>query len=293
MHVFHLPNDVVPHYQDKQDAILFHHYTAPMGSFKGKSILHKNAISLVVTGQKTMHFADQSVHISPDEFHFLSMGNCLVTMDLDESQTFSSLLIFFDTAILADFHRKYDKKIALLRKQKNIPAQAYIGIKKDAFIWHFMDSLQLLLRSAQPISMEMKQLKLEELFLYLLEHHPHQLLSFPLYKNPELGDLEIRRAVENNITTRVSVEELAFICNLSLSTFKRRFTRIYGTSPSRWILQQRMELARHLLEQRHEKPSEVFYKVGYENHSSFSETFKQQYGVTPKQYQLRQMTVLP
>jgi AraC-like DNA-binding protein len=89
----------------------------------------------------------------------------------------------------------------------------------------------------------------------------------------------------------LSVEELAFLCNTSLSTFKRRFQKIYGTSPNKWILQKRMELAKHLLEHHHEKPGDIYYKIGYENHSSFSQSFKQVYGVTPRDFQSAYLNV--
>ena len=45
-----------------------------------------------------------------------------------------------------------------------------------------------------------------------------------------------------------------------------------------------MEIAASLLLQ-NENPSEVFYKIGYESHSSFSQSFKQIYGISPKQFQ--------
>jgi AraC-like DNA-binding protein len=50
-----------------------------------------------------------------------------------------------------------------------------------------------------------------------------------------------------------------------------------------------MEMAKHLLQHYNEKPSEVFYKVGYENHASFSQSFKQAFGVTPKEYKIQQL----
>jgi AraC-like DNA-binding protein len=78
---------------------------------------------------------------------------------------------------------------------------------------------------------------------------------------------------------------------MSLSTFKRKFEKIYGMPPNKWILQQRMELARNLLLHSHEKPSDVYHKVGYENHSSFSQAFKQYHGVTPKSLQPQKVAV--
>jgi AraC-like DNA-binding protein len=73
---------------------------------------------------------------------------------------------------------------------------------------------------------------------------------------------------------------------MSLSTFKRRFARLYGNSPNRWLLEKRMEMAAEMLRKSDCKASEIFSELGYENLSSFIQSFKQIYGVTPKQYQL-------
>jgi AraC-like DNA-binding protein len=73
---------------------------------------------------------------------------------------------------------------------------------------------------------------------------------------------------------------------MSLSSFKRRFARIYGNSPNRWLLEKRMERAAKMLRQHNRKASEIYYELGYENLSSFIQSFKQIYGITPKQYQL-------
>jgi len=86
MDIFNLPQDITAHQNNNSNEIFIHHYNAPLGSFKGKSILHKNAVSLVISGTKTMHFANKTVNIQDGEFHFLSVGNCIVTMDLDKTK---------------------------------------------------------------------------------------------------------------------------------------------------------------------------------------------------------------
>ena len=131
----------------------------------------------------------------------------------------------------------------------------------------------------------MKLLKFEELMLHLLEVYPEKILAFQPATAGEMDDFEIRKAVELNITNNISVEDLAFLCNTSLSTFKRRFAKIFGTSPNKWILQKRMEIARELLQNNNEKPGDIFYKIGYENHSSFTKSFKQIFGLTPQDFQ--------
>jgi AraC-like DNA-binding protein len=289
MKITTLPDDIISKGQ-QSDTILFHNYVAPPGAFYGKSVLNKNAISLVISGEKTMHFAEKAVKIRADEFHFLSRGNCLVSMKLSGKIQFRSILIFFDNSVMTNFYLKYEPIVSKFKRKHILQTQPYITFKKDVFVLHFIASLTLLFNTNVSISNEMKQLKLEELLLHLLEKYPDQLLSFQAFKKKELDDLEIRKAVETNVTNALNIEELAFLCNISLSTFKRRFMKIYHTSPNKWILQKRMDLAKTLL-LRNEKPSNVFHQIGYENHSSFSQSFKQTVGMTPTAFQQQQLNV--
>ncbi len=288
MKIFNLPDDTTEK-EKKSDSIIFHNYSAPFGAFNGKCILNKNAISLVISGEKTMHFAEKAVNIKDDEFHFLSAGNCLVSMKLPDKIQFKSILIFFDDKILTNFYLKYDHTISKIKSKQKMHYEPYVAFRKDAFILNFIASLNILFQSGSGISGEMKQIKFEELMLHLLEKYPCQTLSFQTAKNKKFDDFEIRKAVETNVMNNIGVEELAFLCNVSLSTFKRRFVKIYETSPGKWMLQKRMELARDLLQHHNEKPGEVFHKVGYENHSSFSQSFKQTFGITPKEFQMQQL----
>jgi AraC-like DNA-binding protein len=290
MTITNLPQDIFPS-EKGLGSLIFHHYSAPVGSFKGKSILNMNSISLVLSGEKTLLFAGKSVFIKDNEFHFLSAGHCLASMQLSDKKIFSSILIFFDNKVLADFYLKYDRLITKLKGKQKITPEPYLGFKKDDFVLNFIDSLKLLFQSNVAISNEMKLLKFEELMLHLLQKYPLQILSFQSNKPNDLSDFEIRKAVETNIVNNVTVEELAFLCKLSLSTFKRRFTKLYGTSPNKWILQQRMEMAKNLLSHYDQKPSEVYYKIGYENHSSFTRSFRETFGITPKEFQLQQLSV--
>ncbi|MBS1664876.1 MAG: helix-turn-helix transcriptional regulator [Bacteroidetes bacterium] len=277
MEIHHLPRDIFQNSPAAPDEIIIHHYKASAQTFRGKCILHSNAISLVISGTKSMHFADTSVHINSNEIHFLSAGNCMVTMELAKGITVESILIFFDNKTLADFHHRYKTQ-----PRPNAP-QPFLNFKKDSFITNYIDSLHFLLQSGTPLSSEMRRLKFEEIMLYLLERYPSQILSFPLSKNKDLEDIEIRKAVESNILTGISLDDLAFLCNLSTPTFKRRFQSIYGISPRKWFLQKKMELAKELILKDGERPGDIYHKLGYENHSSFSQSFKQHFGVSPSE----------
>lgn len=290
--ILNLPEAIFTGNKMPPDPLIFHDYTAPAGVFSGKSVLNKNAVSLVISGEKTMHFAEKKVLIHADEFHLLSTGNCVVTMKLSEKNIFRSILVFFDDSVLTDFYLKYADIISGIKKKTGNISEPYLAFKKDAFILQYIDTLGVLLQETSTFSLEMRLLKFEELMLHLLEKYPDQLLSFPLFKNKNRTDVELQKAVEDNITSNISLEALAFLCNMSLSTFKRRFVKIYGTSPSKWILQKRIELACDLLQHQEEKPGAVFYKAGFESHSGFTQAFKKQVGITPSEFQTRRLNVL-
>lgn len=289
MHVINLPQDILTDKKLKPGSVIFHHYAASVGSLNGMSVLHQNAISLVISGEKTMHFSDRIVHILDDEFHFLSAGNCLASVKLSKKKLFKSILIFFDNKTLADFYLKYEADITKIKSKLKLTSEPYISFKKDDFILNYIGSLELLFKSTPIISEEMKKIKFEELMIYLLQKYPQKILSFYPGEHKQSDDFEIRKAVEANILTNISIKELAFLCNTSLSTFKRRFARIYGVSVNKWFLQKRMEMAKNLLKHHHEKPGEIYHKVGYENHSSFSQTFKQTFGMTPTEFQAHEL----
>jgi AraC-like DNA-binding protein len=195
---------------------------------------------------------------------------------------YHSLLFFFDDSVLNDFFLKYPGAGGGSTGRRG--EEPLVCFEGDAFIRNYLHSLQLLLQANPFLQEELQVLKLEELLLYLAAQYPERLFSFRLSGQADASDRQLQLAVEGNLHQAVTVEELAFVCNMSLSTFKRRFARLYGTSPNKWLLQKRMERAALLL-RGHEKPSDVYYKVGYENHSSFTQSFKQVYGVTPKEFQ--------
>lgn len=266
-------------------------YEARPASFRGRSVLTKNALSLVMRGHKTMHFAARTVQAGSDEVHLLSAGNCVASMELGSRGPFRSILIYFDTRVHEAFAAKYDALIRSARARTAALADPYISFKKDAFIHGYISSLHALLQSGGLLSADMRRLKLEEILLHLLESQPEKFLAFRPQGGGDLSDLDVRRAVEVSITSGLSIDELAFLCKCSPSTFKRRFMKIYGVAPITWIRQRRMDLAADLLGRRGTRPSDVFHQIGFESHSSFSQAFKSAFGLTPRAYQLERLSV--
>lgn len=94
-------------------------------------------------------------------------------------------------------------------------------------------------------------------------------------------DERLAQALKYGIECSASIEELASLCFQSVSTFKRKFRARYSMSPHQWLLQQKLEIALHIIEQREISVSELTTLCGFNNTSHFIYLFRNRYGISP------------
>jgi len=214
----------------------------------------------------------------------LSTGNILTSEVTTGNTDFSSVILCFSNNLLKRFYIKY---CALMDNSPPPKGKVpFITYSQDNFMRQYANSLVTLLGSSTSLTPEMKQVKLEELLLYLVQVDCKRLQSLQIMSK-DYVDLNLQKLVESHIGQPITIEELAFLCNMSASTFKRNFNRIYGTSPQQYLLGRKLKMAALLLECPSETPSAVYLKVGYKNHSSFSGAFREYFGINPSEYHLQ------
>ncbi|UOQ73116.1 helix-turn-helix domain-containing protein [Hymenobacter cellulosilyticus] len=261
-------------------------YTTALSSVRTKVTMRYHLFSFLLEGEKVVTYPTATKRITPGQFLLLPAGNCLTSEKLTGADdTYRSVLLFFSDEALTSFFTKYpDLKPGEGTAPVNYPFQVF---EPDGFLTNFVQSLTLLLSAGPELSLGFQQLKLEELLLYVSQQQPAalQLLRASVHEVAE--NQRIRAVVEAELPVPITVEELAFLCHMSLSTFKRRFARLYGTPPNKWLTQQRLAIAAQLLRQGTLKASDVYDQAGYESMSSFIHSFKQVYGLTPKKFQMQ------
>ncbi|RZJ73077.1 AraC family transcriptional regulator [Flavobacterium sp.] len=275
--------------QSAKESVSIIRYRTDNPIVKAKIVLKQNLFTFLIQGEKSVHFAGERLSVKPNQFVLLTAGNCLMTEKTAiAGADYHSLLMFFDGQLLRDFFVRHPFNIA---KPDMTKAKACLLFEKDSFLENFVRSLESILEVKDAVHYELCKTKLEELLLYISGKYPEKLMEIRNTTNETSQELIVRKAVTSHIGDVTSVDELAFLCNMSLSTFKRRFAAIYGTSPSKWLLEKRMDKAAKLLRQEKLTASEIYVELGYENLSSFIQSFKQRYGMTPKQYQMSSLDV--
>ncbi len=277
-----LPKVVLPQDIGMQSAatVEVYDYNTSRESTRQQVQLTMNTFSFLLEGHKEV-FAD-TAPISISNAHFLLMkaGNCLMTEKLAVARDhYRSILLFFSNQSILDFARKYGVTMGESVGKRSVQAIPY-----DPFVRSFVGSLVEMAGISGKAKERILAVKLEELLLYLVDAIGPGFIP-SLVQPLDDHTLHFLQVVEGNKLNKLSLGELAFLSNMSLSTFKRTFRRHFQESPSKWFQERRLEYAAFLLKHESRRPSDIFVDIGFESLSNFIQAFKGKYGQTPKQYQ--------
>jgi AraC-like DNA-binding protein len=92
------------------------------------------------------------------------------------------------------------------------------------------------------------------------------------------------RAMDRRYREPLTLAELAQVCALSPTHFRRLFRSVYNMAPIDYLLTLRIQKAEDLLLSSHCTVQDVALLTGFQDASYFCRTFRQRVGVSPKQY---------
>jgi AraC family transcriptional regulator len=110
------------------------------------------------------------------------------------------------------------------------------------------------------------------------------------FKTNGLPQSQLERVIDYiqaNFTQDLSILDLATLTGMSESHFSRSFKQSMGIAPYQYLMQQRVERAKELLEKRLIAISTIALDCGFANQTHLTKVFRQMTGMTPKAYQKR------
>src|ERR1700733_7533308 len=90
--------------------------------------------------------------------------------------------------------------------------------------------------------------------------------------------------MENNVSNKVSVDQLSDMFAISRRNFERRFKKATSNTPVEYLQRVKIEAAKKSLESNRENVNEVMYSVGYSDSKAFRTMFKKITGLSPVSY---------
>ena len=104
-----------------------------------------------------------------------------------------------------------------------------------------------------------------------------------------LGDrqlLQITDYIHDCLGQEIKLADLAALVKMSKFQFSRRFKHSTGVAPYRYLLQQRLERAQHLLRETDLPVMEIAMVCGFSSHSHLGKLIRQHTGLSPKAYRM-------
>jgi AraC family transcriptional regulator len=101
-------------------------------------------------------------------------------------------------------------------------------------------------------------------------------------------DREVRDYIRQHLAESISLDDLAAVAGLSRFHFTRKFRTTMGATPHAFVLQQRVERARALLERTGTSLLDIAAICGFADQPHLTREFKKRIGVPPGRYRSRQ-----
>ncbi|MCX4673199.1 helix-turn-helix domain-containing protein [Streptomyces sp. NBC_01381] len=111
-----------------------------------------------------------------------------------------------------------------------------------------------------------------------------QYIEQPVPDEGVTGTAATRAWAMEHLDRPLALRELATHARMSPRTFARRFQEETGTSPGRWLIQQRVHRARHLLESSDLAVDRIAAEVGFATGTSLRQHLQAAIGVSPQAY---------
>jgi AraC-like DNA-binding protein len=247
---------------------------------KQQILLNKNTFSFLQEGKKEVFFDNSSFAIDDSQFLLMKSGHCLMTENLSNNAAYyRSVLFFFSNEDVLKFLRKFE-----LNPTGSGKLYSTYSFNYDSFIKRFVDSLLDISKLSTSIQKNILDAKFVEIMLYLVEFNGVSFL-YSIITNSDNHSQRFIQTIESNQLNKLTIKELSFLSNMSVSTFKREFEKHFQSSPSKWFQEKRLDHSAFLLKDKSKRPSDIYEEIGYENLSNFIQAFKMKFGTTPKQYQ--------
>ena len=245
---------------------------------RGTFFLEQHLLYVVLGGSVKLTCGRQTWTVGKNEMILLRRAQSVSyeKQGSEETGLFESQLFAINDELLKDFLTSQQVQIPQMTEELGTQVSP-MSDRLVAYCW----SLSPYFNDPSQVNPGLLRLKVMELLYNVMDCSKNIFRQMLQLRQPVKTD--IHRVVEENYTSPISLDELAYLSGRSLSSFKREFQDIYGAPPARWIRERRLSKAHEMLRSSSLSVADVAYSLGFENPTHFSRIFKQQYGYAPSQ----------
>lgn len=242
---------------------------------EGELFIRQHVVDYIISGSSTVYFGGKSYVFEAGDFRF-AVKNRLSKFVKQPPQggEYRSISICIDQDTLLELKDEFKNS----RINKHTANNVFL-LKPNHLFRNYMDSLLPYLAHSVHMPAQLVKIKVKEAVMVFLAANPT--LQDLLFDFSEPGKIDLQAYMEQHYQYNGDLQHFAYLTGRSLSTFKRDFEKAYHTTPSRWLLQKKLEDAHYLLKNKKFKSTEVYLEVGFKDYSHFFVAFKKLFGIAP------------
>lgn len=197
--------------------------------------------------------------------------------------------------VIVTFHPEILKKIyerelpAIIQPGKSISNQSHERINNDFLIHKYIEGLLFYFENPSLVNEEILILKLKEIILLLSQTQQLETIQVILSQLFSPAKFSFKQIIEAHLFSQINIEELAQKTNLSVSSFKREFAKLYNDTPANYIKNKKLEKAAELLLASDNRIADIAYQCGFNDLANFTKSFHDKYHLSPTHYRLNQI----
>lgn len=198
----------------------------------------------------------------------------------DVETTYEGLIIHFYPEVLKQIYG--DETPYFLKEETQESKVSVEKVEIDQMIENYVQSIMFYFRNPALVKDELIRMKIKELILLLINTDKSDGVRSIMQSLFAPHEYSFKQIIHSHIFDEtLSVEDLAFLTNLSLASFKRRFKEIFNDSPAHYIRIKRLEKGASLLKNKDLNITEIAYDCGFSEIGRFGKAFKAHFGMPP------------
>ncbi len=231
----------------------------------------------------------ESIVAKEKESLLMKCGNYVAKMKgSDVTGHYQAVAIHFYPEILK---RIFSNEIpSFLKSQGNLPTASIAKFKENILFEKYFDSILFYFENRELVTEDILVLKVKELLLLLNQTSNAPSVRTILSNLFSQRTYKFKEIIEKHLYDNLKMTDLCELTNLSLSSFKREFKKVFGESPGRYIKMKKLEKARELLAYSDLNVTQITFECGFNDLATFSAAFKEFFKTSPSSYRQLQQT---
>lgn len=240
----------------------------------------EHTLIFVSKGAKEFRFPNREIIVEAGKAIFLKRGCYLLCESIADHSHYESISIFFNEPAVQNFWLSLVLSDTDTRSEPSEDNDMLI-LEMTPALERFRDTILSCFSYEGSFLEQLITMKLHELLLLLLDSPIAGELKTFFGEIFDEKRTDPEYIVSENVLTPLTLEDYARLSNRSLSSFKRAFKQKTGQTPGNWILENRLEHARMLVQGTAKTISEIGAESGFNNASSFIRSYRTRFGLTP------------